>query len=70
MLKAVLIPFGALHGRVYGVVGKVQEKRLAGVLLDEGDGLAGKGVGQVFLLIHRLGAAQDRIERAKPRVEI
>jgi len=48
-----------LHLRVHGVEGQVEEERLALVPLDETDGFAAEGVGEVLLFIGLLRPAED-----------
>ena len=64
---AIQMRFGRFQRRVRRVVGQEQEERLLLMGLDECDGFAGEGVGQVILLDDRLGAAHDAIG---PRTEL
>ena len=54
------VGIGSLERAVHGVVGK-EEERFVVVAINEVDGFAGEGVGEVFRFDHRLSAANDGV---------
>ena len=53
---------GRLHRRMHGVEREVEEERFVLAAVEERHGLAGEGVGEVFLLVgDRLAVADERI---------
>ena len=70
VFKTILESFGWLHGSMYCIVGKVQEKGAMTMSIDETECLAGECVCEVLLLVHGCGASHNRVVCTQARVDV
>lgn len=61
MLEFFHIFVGRLKGAMHCVVRDVQEKGFVSMSVNEVNGLAGDGIGEVFLFLNGLATSDDRI---------